>query len=91
MLVFSILFLEKQLHTELRLLDNDALTLNRTVVIPSPEMHSLEVLGKLFSYDYFPEKFNYDLFEMDQILRQHKADLRCSSLHHIEFSKNLYF
>lgn len=75
------------MHKDLRLLDNDALTLNRTVVIQSPEMHLLEPEEKLFTYDYFPEKFNHDLFETEQILKQNKISLRSSSLNHIEFGK----
>lgn len=79
------------MHKELRLLDNDALMLNRTVVIQSPEMHSSESVNKLFTYDCFPEKFNDELFETEYLLNQQKKNLRSSSLHNIESGKKNSF
>lgn len=55
-----------------RLLDGDTMLANRTVVVPSPQMHNPKMIDRdeFFTYGAFPQRFVDEHFETEFIARR---------------------
>lgn len=68
-MLFIFYILEKTKRIDKRLLDNDALTANHTIVVNPPEIMTSPDPETRYHYDRFPTIFHHKLFETELILK----------------------